>query len=222
MKNIFNESELVFEEKSKHGRFRDLEGQIFNRLTVLGFAGIENKHTFWFCKCECGNITKVCAGGLKSAQIKSCGCFQKEWVKERNTTHGQSQIGKITPTYSIWAAMLQRCQNPNDLVYPHYRGRGVTACERWQKFENFFADMGEKPEGLSIDRIDNDKGYFKDNCRWATSKEQQNNRRNNRHLTFNDKTQTVAQWVDELGFNRTVISARINRLGWPTERALTR
>lgn len=113
-------------------------------------------------------------------------------------------------TYRIWASMKQRCNDPDE---PRYGGRGITVCDRWQKFENFYADMGEAPEGMSIDREDNDLGYNPDNCRWATPVEQQNNMRSNRLFTHEGKTQTLAEWAREIGLAYHVLKYRLNK-GW--------
>lgn len=219
-KRFFQESELKFVENPTIHNFKDLEGQTFGRLNVIGFAGTENKSTFWYCKCLCGNITKALAGNLKKGVTTSCGCFNKERTIERSTIHGHAKKGDITPTFLTWTGMLVRCQNPNTQNFKDYGGRGITVCKRWLKFENFLADMGEKPEGLTLDRKENDKGYFKENCRWATMEEQSNNRRSNHHLTFNRKTQTVSQWAKELGFKNDTLYDRL-RIGWTVERTLT-
>lgn len=217
-KTFYNESELIFAERAKHGRFKDLTGQKFNRLTVLGFAGILNRQ--WFCKCECGNVTKVQSGSLKNGNTTSCGCLHKERVKEVRTKHGHSAHSQESRTYNTWKTMLKRCQNPNYKDFNNYGGRGIIVCERWQSFENFLADMGERPEGKTLDRKENDKGYYPENCKWADWFEQANNRRNNHFLTHNGKTQTLAQWTKELGFKRTTIITRL-RHGWSIERTLT-
>lgn len=219
MAMFYNESELVFFQKPKNPKFQDLTGQRFGKLIVIDFAMIENKRTFWFCKCRCGIITKVNAGNLKKGHTISCGCLQKQRTKEAKTTHGHKTNGKESITYRTWASMIDRCKNHNNKQFNDYGGRGITVCERWQKFENFLADMGERPEGMTIERIENDKGYYKENCRWATRKEQQNNTRTNRFLTYNGKTQTLAQWADETGFKETTISRRIE-LGWSIEKAI--
>lgn len=216
-KKFYVESELVFEEKSTHYLFEDLTGQKFKRLTILGYAGDRK----WYCKCECGNITKVFSGILKNGTTNSCGCFMRERASEANIEHGHTVNKRRTPTHRTWTKMLERCQNPNSIRYYDYGGRGITVCDRWQKFENFLADMGERPKGASIERVENDKGYYKGNCRWATRKEQCNNRRSNVFLTFNGKTQTIAQWSDETGIRQNTISVRINDYGWPIEKALS-
>lgn len=156
------------------GNFIDLRAQRFGRLVVVEQADNNNRgQVTWKCKCDCGNIKIICSASLVRGSTNSCGCLQKEDVKKRSTKHGMRK----TLTYKIWAGMLQRCNNWNDPSYKDYGGRGITVCERWLKFENFFADMGEKPHGLTIDRIDNDLGYYKENCKWATQAEQVRNQR---------------------------------------------
>ena len=116
--------------------------------------------------------------------------------------------------------MRQRCENPGSTQWPHYGGRGITVCARWQDFANFFADMGERPANCTLDRIDNDGPYSPENCRWATQKEQTNNRRRNRMITFGGETKTLQQWAERTGINHSTILMRF-KLGWPVERALT-
>lgn len=133
----------------------------------------------------------------------------------RNTTHGMSR----DKTYFCWQGMKNRCKNKNDVNYKNWGGRGIKICDEWMKFENFYRDMCDRPEGKTLDRIDNNKGYCKENCRWATPKEQLNNKRNNRLLTFNGRTMTVSQWSRNLNIPKTTIFTRLQR-GWDINRAL--
>lgn len=152
----------------------DLTGMTFNRLTVLNCAG-KTKHGkyLWNCRCSCGKKATVVTSKLRTGYTKSCGCYRID----KMTRHGHKTTTTESGTHRSWKAMKQRCNNHNSGEYHRYGGRGIRVCRRWERFENFLADMGERPEGLSIDRINNDRGYCPSNCKWSTPKEQTNNRR---------------------------------------------
>lgn len=208
-------------------QIRDLTGQRFGRLLVLGFVGSidvgdrPQRKTQWLCQCACGNHTIVTGGNLTTGTSNSCGCYKNERSSEngkRNKTHGM----KGTPEYSAWRSMLDRCYCPKMDSFDRYGGRGIKVCERWHKFENFFADMGYRPtHGHSLDRIDNSGNYELGNCRWATLVEQQNNRDCNRRFTHNGETHTVAEWSRIVNINYYTLYTRLCESGWTVKNALT-
>lgn len=197
----------------------DIKGQRFGRLTVLSFShlGKHNK-AHWLCRCDCGTERTFVGSYLRNGDTKSCGCLFRETAIDKlpPARHGMSQ----TPLHRTWSSMLERCNNPNNNSYRHYGGRGITVCDEWHIFENFYADMGNRPKGYSLDRIDNNKGYYKENCRWATNLEQSNNKRTNVILTLGDKTQTITQWARDLNVDPTTLGWRL-RLGWTVDETLT-
>ncbi len=205
-------------DKPTNPRFVHREGQVYGRLTVKEFWGRHPKYrnkTIWLCKCACGNETVVPTTGLTSKQTRSCGCFRKEATSERRTTHGKS----TSRAYRIWALMLVRCNCLTNPAYPDYGGRGIFVCKRWEKFENFYADMGDAPMRHSLDRTNNDGPYSPKNCRWATQERQCRNTRRTVMVTFRGRTQSLPDWADEIGLKQGTLRYRLSR--WPVEKALT-
>lgn len=162
------------------GKFIDLTGVKFGRLSVLGLTERgKNKAIRWLCLCDCGKEKTVDTGRLKSGQTKSCGCYQKEMASKANKTHGHKVGGVVSPEYTTWQNMKCRCYDTKDKYYELYGGRGITVCDRWlESFENFYEDMGDKPSNQhSIDRIEVDGNYEPANCKWATKSIQAINQR---------------------------------------------
>ena len=163
----------------------DLAGKRFGRWTVLAIHPERVRHgrarkavnVLWLCRCDCGTERVVFGMNLRRGLSTSCGCRTREKTRERNTRHGHACRGKVTSAYSRWVSMLQRCFNPNDKEYRHYGGRGITVCERWLDFVNFFADMGDPPRACRSIASTIDGDYGPDNCRWADAKQQRQNRR---------------------------------------------
>ena len=166
------------------GRAVDYRGKRVGRLKVLNIIGRDEANDIvWLCRCECGNELSVKSVYLKMRTVRSCGCLAKELAGNRLRTHGMTK----TREFKTWDSMKQRCYNPNSKHYPDYGARGIKVCDRWlESFENFYDDMSEKPEGMSIDRIDVNLDYEPDNCKWSTTKEQNNNMRHT--LRFDDGT----------------------------------
>jgi hypothetical protein len=178
------------------------KGDVFGRLTVLGDSD-SKKH---LCICVCGKEIRVFRYNLLSGNTRGCGCIRDKKARERMTTHGKCG----TRVYKSWQHAKERCCNPNDKRYKDYGGRGITFCERWERFENFYEDMGDPPKGMSIERIDNDKGYSPENCKWADKIQQGSNKRNNIFIELNGERLTVAEWSKMTGILSATILARFH------------
>ena len=192
------------------GNFINITGHRFGKLVAVKQVENISGRVAWLLDCDCGGTKITTTQRLRKGKTKSCGCVVT------NTTHGFSN----TDVYRRWAGFLQRCTNPSNPAFHNYGGRGITVCERWESFENFYADMGDPPPGKTLDRIDNDGPYSPENCRWASRKRQQRNRRDLSLITFNDKTQCMAEWAEELGMKRDTLRQRF-RNGWSIEKAMT-
>lgn len=196
---------------------KDLTGRVFGMLTVVGYVGQDRqKMSLWLCQCACGASTVVRGPSLlrKTDPTKSCGCLSRAAAK----THGATK----TPEYGVWRNMYQRCTNPNNPQYRNYGGRGIRVCARWREsFDNFLADMGARPSPQhSIDRIDTNGNYTPENCRWATPVQQSNNKNDNRLITYQGQTHTLAEWSRLIGMSKKGLSWRLNN-GWTVEDALS-
>lgn len=208
-------------------KLRNLLGQRFGRLSVLARDGANAKgKAMWRVRCDCGAEKTVVGQVLYQGDTRSCGCLNSEQKRQicvdQNTTHGDAPRGKRCFEYRCWVNMIQRCENPDSTGWSHYGGRGIRVCARWKTYENFLADMDRRPSSKhTLDRIDPNGDYEPSNCRWLTMKEQENNRTNNRLLTFQGRTQTLMQWAEETGLKRETISKRLDRLGWSVEDALS-
>ena len=188
-------------------------GDKFGKLTAIRFIEMRKNSTqYWLFRCECGNEKIIRVSSVRNKSVKSCGCL----IKNCGVRHGMYK----TKTYSSWANMKSRCFGKNNQRYKNYGERGIKVCEEWLVFENFLNDMGERPKGKSIDRIDNNRNYCKENCCWSDIFTQMNNTSRNHFITYKNKTQTIAQWARELNINYYKLLHRVHS-GWNIERALT-
>ena len=194
---------------------KDLTGQKFGRLTAISaeqdFRWGRNV-LFWFCKCDCGGSKKVLAWSLSRGVTNSCGCLEQE----NRITHGQTG----TSMYRIWSGIVQRCTNPKSKAYCWYGGRGIKICDRWLKFENFLFDMGDRPAKHTIERINTNGDYEKDNCRWATMKEQARNTSRNIIVEFKGERRCLQDWAKFLGYSHETLRLRLIA-GWSVDDAFT-
>lgn len=191
-------------------------GQRFNRLVTISFLGSINGHRMWKCLCDCGNSISIRGSALIAAADKiSCGCQHKEKLLKACTKHGMHK----SHTWAAWHAMKARCRATKGKSYQNYVLRGIGFCDRWQKFENFLNDMGERPPGTELDRRNNNLGYSKDNCRWVTRDANQRNKRNTRLVEYDGLSQCAKDWASQLGLHYATLLYRLNS-GWPIEDAL--
>lgn len=188
-------------------------GQRFNQLTAIESAGSNGVHRFWKWRCDCGNERVIRVDRVASGSTKSCRCFRRG----RGITHGKTGSRE----FRVWEGMKARCLNPHNISYVNYGGRGIVVCERWlNSFENFLADMGPRPKGRSIERVNNNGNYEPANCVWADAKTQAMNRRGLRLVAISGRVLSVAAWSRELNMPLTSVRNRIAR-GWSAYRALT-
>jgi hypothetical protein len=204
------------------GFTKDLTGQRFGRWAVVSFFSSPKSTVHWTCCCDCGTVRVVTNQSLLNGRSQSCGCLAFELAVVRSLKHGQAGVtGKRSRAYTIWAGMLARAHFGNHPSYfTHYAPRGIGVAEEWLKFDRFYADMGAPPEGTELDRRDNDLGYSKNNCRWATRSEQMRNTRGTRRVIVNGTVKNIPDLCDELGVNRAALRNRAWRLGGSYAKAL--
>lgn len=204
----------------------DMCGQKFGRWHVLERAETpayekNQGRAYWLCRCECGTERVVRGNGLRNGSTLSCGCLQVERSSNPSITHGNAKRADNLRMYQIWHGMLARCFNEKHDKYTSYGGRGITVCERWKSFEMFINDMGECTLDKTIDRINNDGNYEPGNCRWATRKEQQENRSVSLNYEHNGRRMSLKDWSIELGISYSALRSRIRVLGWSIDSALS-
>jgi hypothetical protein len=197
---------------------KNIAGRKFGEITAIDRAPNDKRGCArWNCICTCGTHYVVRSSHLLSGGVRSCGCKKGEYIAAKHFRHGMSG----TKIYGTWQGMVKRCTDPTHISYPRYGGRGVDVCSRWMDFNEFYKDMGDPPSSQhSIDRIENDKGYFFDNCKWATPKEQSNNRRDNVMITHLGETLTKAQWAEKVDIKYHTLNSRLHS-GWSINKALT-
>lgn len=197
-------------------------GQKYGRITILDIYPYKKgdggtRKGLVVCDCTPDKSYEMNIYNLGTGHTQSCGCYAVEKATSDSTTHGYSK----SQVYKIYMGMIARCYKENSTSYPRYGAKGVSVCNRWKEsFENFLEDMGEPPEGMSLDREDNKGNYTPENCRWSTNKQQSNNRSNNILINYKGKTQTLSQWAEELGFNYHSLIYRLER-GWSHEKTLS-
>ena len=185
----------------------DLTLKVVDKFVVIAPVATNYRHVhIWACVCHCGNVFTLSSRQIIHKKPRSCGCLGGP-----ASTHGMSR----TSGYKIWASMINRCIKPSNPNFIHYGGRGITVCDEWKtSFEAFYRDMGDPPKGKTLDRINNDGHYSKENCRWVGRKEQSNNTRQNNLVTYLGKTQTISQWAETIGIHANTLRYRIKK--WPT------
>lgn len=203
-------------------KVKDITGQVFGRLKVLQFSGINHyDRALWLCRCSCGIQVTVVGCNLRRGNTVSCGCYAKDRISGSNFRHGHAVRNMESSTHRSWHSMRDRVLNSSHKSFKAYGGRGIKISPRWDCFENFLRDMGERPSGSTLGRINNSGDYEPGNCVWESSKAQANNRRSNIVLEFRGKTLTLAQWSSQLDIPYARLHKRIQGYGWSVERALT-
>lgn len=196
---------------------KDYSGAIYHNIYVVNKI-LGNKYNF---KCYCGKIFISNVYDIIKNKTKSCGCLKSAQLSQRNKNNSIHGMW-LSPIYKAWSSMISRCYNKNNDSYVRYGGRGITVCDEWRKdFLSFYKDMGERPDGYSIERKNYNLGYFKDNCIWATSKQQANNRSTNKLIEYNGEIKTLSEWSEITGIKSCTLSKRL-KYGWSIKDTLTR
>ncbi len=188
---------------SRH--FKDITGERYGQLIVICRASAAGERLKWKCKCECGAQKTINGSAIKSGKTTSCGCAFTERAGKMNFRHGKYK----SRAYSVWEGIIQRCNNQKSTAYENYGARGISVCPEWSQFQQFYKDMGDPSENTTIERNNNNLGYSKENCRWATRPEQDRNRRTSINITIEKETLCVAQWAARIGVSKGTIYSRI-------------
>lgn len=192
--------------RNKHAaNFKDLIGLRFGRFTVLGLAEGDTRHLKWHCLCDCGSRLIVDGGNMTTGRTKSCGCLRSESSASRGYINDVERRA-----HGAWAGAKQRCFNPKSINFHRYGGRGITMCDKWSKsFSEFLSDMGPCPDGMTLERKNNDGNYEPGNCIWIPAARQARNRRDTIRITHNGKTQTLKEWAEQTGIPYACLQQRL-------------
>lgn len=200
-------------QKPTNHRFTDLTGQTFERLFVESFAGVDQyKESLWLCLCNCGNRKIIRRSNLKRGLTTSCGCYNLERTIETQVTHGHSKNKTKSRELMSWQGTKARCSNPKATGYSNYGGRGITMCDRWKNsFSAFLEDMGPRPTGCTLERVDNNGNYEPGNCAWIPKGNQSRNQRKSIRLTYKETTLVLKQWMRAINRSRLFIKSRLKK-----------
>jgi len=203
------------------GVLKDMTNMKYGRLFVESRADNRRKKIArWNCVCDCGAKVVVDGARLRNGNTKSCGCYKRERTSEIKATHGHCKNRKDSKTYTSWRGMVDRATNPNHKSASYYMLRGITVCDRWQSFENFLADMGERPEGMCIDRIDNNGNYEPGNCRWVSHRINCNNTSKARKIDFHGYKVSLSKLASLTDIPRRTLLRRLKKYGWDVKKAM--
>lgn len=198
------------------GKLTALSGRQFSQLTVLRRGHRSGNHAYWLCRCSCGAVKEVRADHLASGRIKACGTHKDKLTPQQR----ENSRGRVR-SYRSWCGMIDRCYDPTNDNYKHYGGRGIESCGEWHLFEKFHEDMGNRPKGLSLGRLDNNAWYSKDNCQWETLEEQARNKRNTFIILYEGEEVLLIDLCKRFNMKYSVVHSRICTCKWPLMKALT-
>jgi len=200
-----------------HFNVKNITNKRFGRLIALGIVGRKHGGMVWFCQCDCGNTHTVLSAQLTAHLVQSCGCIHSERMHTLMLKHGQTG----SPTHLTWCSMRDRCNNSAPEQYKRFGGAGISVSPHWDTFEQFYKDMGNRPEGLHLIRKDTSKNYSKKNCFWGELTSQTTNRKTNHFLTYQNHTRTISEWSKIVGIPASTIWSRIEKHNWSIEKSLT-